>query len=164
VALSRCKDERRLSKRQASTAALRSSLTWLAREHFKFTLPRARSREAPRTDTLSARPLPLIRQRGRDPRCGRSGGAASARLSPANAGAIAANFETAPLAQADVFAGQKRDADRLERAPDRPGDSRQGRSPLRLKIVDRTRADRGGRCELCDRPAKQSARRTALGG
>jgi hypothetical protein len=30
------------------------------------------------------------------------------------------------LAQADVFAGQKRDADRLERAPDRSGDSRQG--------------------------------------
>jgi hypothetical protein len=56
----------------------------------------------------------------------RSGGAASARLSPANAGVVAANFETAPLAQADVFAGQKRDADRLERAPDQPGDSRQG--------------------------------------
>jgi len=66
---------------------------------------------------------------------------ASARLSPANAGVVAANFETAPLAQADVFAWQKRSADRLERAPDRPGDSRQGRSPLRLKIVDRTRAD-----------------------
>jgi hypothetical protein len=49
---------------------------------------------------------------------------ASARLSPANAGVVAANFETAPLAQADVFAGQKRDADRLERAPDRSGDSR----------------------------------------
>ena len=50
---------------------------------------------------------------------------ASARLSPANAGVVAAKFETAPLAQADVFAGQKRDADRLERTPDRPGDSRQ---------------------------------------
>ena len=66
----------------------------------------------------------LIRQRGRDPRGWRSGGVASARLSPANAGVVAAKFETAPLAQADVFAGQKRDADRLERAPDRPGDSR----------------------------------------
>jgi hypothetical protein len=41
---------------------------------------------------------------------------ASARLSPANAGVVAANFKTAPLAQADVFAGQKRNADRLERA------------------------------------------------
>jgi hypothetical protein len=49
---------------------------------------------------------------------------AYARLSPANAGVVAANFQTAPLAQADVFAGQKRDADRLERAPDRSGDSR----------------------------------------
>jgi hypothetical protein len=36
----------------------------------------------------------------------RSGGVvASARLSPPNAGVVAANFETAPLAQADVFAG-----------------------------------------------------------
>src|ERR1700751_3917893 len=45
----------------------------------------------------------------------RSGGVASARLSPANAGVVAANFETAPLAQADVFAGQKRDAHRVDR-------------------------------------------------
>jgi hypothetical protein len=74
-----------------------------------------------------------------------------------NAGAVAADFEQGPWAQADVIAGQKYDADRLESTPDRPGDSRHGRSPLRLEIVDRTRADRSGRCEPCDRPAKQGA-------
>jgi hypothetical protein len=66
----------------------------------------------------------------------------------------AADLEQRACAQADVFAGQKRDADRLERTPDRPGDSRHGLPPLRLEIVDRTHADRSGRCELSDRPAK----------
>jgi len=80
------------------------------------------------------------------------------------ASALAADCEQRPRAQADVFAGQKHDADRLESAPERPGDGRPGRPPLRLEIVDRTRADRSGRCELCDRPAKQGACRTALGG
>jgi hypothetical protein len=89
---------------------------------------------------------------------------ASAGMSRRNARAVAADFEQRACAQADVFAGQKRDADRLERAPDRPGDGRHTRPPLRLEIVDRTHADRSGGCELSDRPAKQGARRTALGG
>jgi len=62
-----------------------------------------------------------------------------------------------------VVAAQKQDADRLERLPDPPGDSRCG-PPLRLEIVDRTCPNRSGRCELCDRPAKYGARRTALCG
>jgi hypothetical protein len=94
----------------------------------------------------------------------RSGGDAPAGLSHVNAGALAADFEQRHWAQADVFAGQKLNADRLESAPDRPGDSRRGRPPLRLEIVDRTRADRSSRCEFCDGPAKQGACRTALGG
>src|SRR5580704_7716476 len=93
-----------------------------------------------------------------------SGGAASAGLSRVNARAFAAEFEQRPRAQADVFAGQKCDADRLESAPDRPGNSSHWRPPLRLEIVDRTRADRSGRRKLRDRPAKEGARRTALGG
>jgi len=75
-------------------------------------------------------------------------------MSRVNARAVAVDLEQRDWAQADVFAGQKRDADRLESAPDRPGDSTHGRPPLRLEIVDRTHADRSGRCKLCDRPAK----------
>jgi hypothetical protein len=35
-------------------------------------------------------------------------------------------LRAAPLAQADVFAGQKRDPDRLERTPDRPATAGRG--------------------------------------
>jgi hypothetical protein len=59
-----------------------------------------------------------------------------------NAGAVAADFEQRPCAQPDVFAWQKHDPDRLESAPDRPGNSRRSRPPLGLKIVDRSRAFR----------------------
>jgi hypothetical protein len=68
----------------------------------------------------------------------------------------------ASRAQADVFAGQKCDADRLESAPDRPGDSCHGRPPLRLEIIDRTRADRSGRCELCE-PTRATLAESAAG-
>jgi len=49
-------------------------------------------------------------------------------MSRVNARAVAVDLEQCAWAQADVFAGQKRDADRLESAPDGPG-AQQARAP-----------------------------------
>src|SRR5580704_7299496 len=83
---------------------------------------------------------------------------------PEFAEAVAADFEQRPRAQATLSPGRKYDAPRLESASDLPGRQRvrAPAAPSRNRRLSSRR--RSGRCERCDRPAKQSARRTALGG
>jgi hypothetical protein len=98
------------------------------------------------------RTAPVVRRRGFRGPVARERGRCHRRL------------RTAPLSAGGRLRRAEIRPDRLESAPDRPGDSRHGRPPLCLEIVDRIRADRSGRRELCDRPAKLGARRAALGG